>query len=96
MGSGLLAFLIFNLANFLISAKMGIAQLGYYTLAFNWGCFVCGLLADTMISVLFPTFAAIQQDTAKLRRWYLKTVDLVAFIAVVANTTLLSNAHFSR
>jgi lipopolysaccharide exporter len=93
MGSGLLAFLIFNLANFLISATMGIAQLGYYALAFNWGNFVCGLLSDMVIGVLFPTFAAIQHDTAKLRRWYLKTVDLVAFIAVVVNTALLANAH---
>ena len=93
MGVGLLVFLIFNLANFLVSSTMGIAQLGYYTLAFNWGSFVCGLLGDTVISVLFPTFAALQHDTAKLRRWYLKTVDLVAFIAVVANTSLLANAH---
>ena len=93
MGSGLLAFLIFNLANFLISAMMGIEQLGYYSQAFTWGCFICGLLADTVISVLFPTFASLQHDTAKLRRWYLKTVDLVTFIAVVANATLLANAH---
>jgi lipopolysaccharide exporter len=93
MGSGLLAFLIFNLANFLISATMGIAQLGYYGLAFNWGNFVCGLLSDMVIGVLFPTFAAIQHDVAKLRRWYLKTVDLVSFIAVVVNTALLTNAQ---
>lgn len=93
MGSGLLAFVIFNLANFLISATMGIAQLGYYALAFNWGNFVCGLLSDMVINVLFPTFAAIQDDAAKLRRWYLKTVDLVAFIAVVVNTALLANAN---
>jgi O-antigen/teichoic acid export membrane protein len=93
MGSGLLVFLIFNAANFLVSASMGIAQLGYYTLAFNWGSFVCSLLGDTVVSVLFPTFAAIQNDIAKLRRWYLKTVDLVTFISIVANTALLANAH---
>ena len=93
MGSGLLAFLIFNLANFLISAKLGNAQLGYYGLAFMWGNYVCGLLADTVISVLFPAFAAMQDDVAKLRRWYLKTTDLIAFVAVVVNTALLANAH---
>jgi O-antigen/teichoic acid export membrane protein len=72
---------------------MGIAMLGYYTLAFNWGSFVCGLLSDTVNTVLFPTFAAIQGDPVKLRRWYLKSVDLAAFVAVVANTALLANAH---
>lgn len=93
IGTGILVFLIFNLANFLISAFLGIAMLGYYALAFKWGTFICELLADTVINVLFPTFAAIQQDTAKLRRWYLKTLDLVAFIAVVANTSLFANTH---
>lgn len=93
LGTGLLAFMIFNLANFLVSAKLGIAQFGYYALAFNWGSFICGLLTDTVISVLFPTFSAIQHDNEKLRRWYLKTVDLVAFVAIVANTALLANAQ---
>ncbi len=93
LGTGIVVFLIFSMDNFLVSATMGIAALGYYALAMNWGSFVCGLLANTVNSVLFPTFAALQHDTAKMRRWYLKTVDLVAFVAVVANTTLLANAH---
>ena len=93
LASGLVVFLIFNIDNFLISATMGIAQLGFYALAFNWGSFVCSLLAGTLNGVLFPTFAAIQHDLVKMRRWYLKTLDLVAFVAVVANTTLLANAH---
>ena len=29
-----------------------------------------------------------------MRRWYLKTLDLVGFVSVIANTTLLTNAHF--
>ena len=93
LGTGVLVFVIFNLANFMVSTKLGIVQLGYYTLAFNWGSFICGLLADTVNAVLFPAFAALQNDLAKMRRWYLKTIDLVAFVAVVANTALLANAH---
>jgi len=90
---GLLAFLIFSMDNFLVSATMGIAQLGYYALAISWGSFVCSLLDSTVSGVLFPAFSAMQNDTAKMRRWYLKTIDLVAFIAVLVNTTLLANAH---
>jgi O-antigen/teichoic acid export membrane protein len=91
LGTGLLPFLIFNFANFFVSAKLGIDQLGYYLIAVNWGSLICGLLGETVNSVLFPTFAAIQGDTDKMRRWYLKTIDLVAFVAVIANTALLAN-----
>jgi O-antigen/teichoic acid export membrane protein len=93
-GTGILVFVIFNLDNFLVGASMGSAQLGYYALAFTWGSFICGLLSDTVNNVLFPAFSAIQNDPVAVRRWYLKTVDLVAFIAVVANTALLANAPF--
>ena len=94
LGSGVLVFLVFNMDNFLVGSRMGSAKLGYYALAFTWGSFICGLLYDTVNSVLMPAFSAIQSDQVATRRWYLKTVDLVAFVAVVANTTLLANAHF--
>lgn len=93
-GSGILVFLIFNLDNFLVGMKLGSTELGYYALAFTWGSFICILLNDTVNNVLFPTFATIQHDLTAMRRWYIRTVDLVAFIAVVANTTLLANARF--
>ena len=94
LGGGVLVFLIFNLDNFLVGLDMGSAKLGYYALAFTWGSFICGLLSDTVNNVLFPAFSAIRNDTAAMRRWYLKTVDVVGFVAVVANTTLLANVHF--
>jgi PST family polysaccharide transporter len=94
LGSGILVFLIFNMDNFLVGSRLGSSKLGYYALAFSWGSFICGLLLSTVNSVLMPAFSAIQDDTAAMRRWYLKTVDLVAFIAVVANTALLANVHF--
>lgn len=94
LGTGVLVFLIFNLDNFLVGAEMGAVKLGYYALAFTWGSFICGLLYDTVNNVLLPTFSAIQNDTTAMRRWYLKTLDLVTFVAVVANTALLANAHF--
>jgi O-antigen/teichoic acid export membrane protein len=93
-GSGVLVFLIFNLDNFLVGTSMGSVKLGYYALAFTWASFICVLLNDTVNNVLLPTLSAIQNDPVAIRRWYLKTIDLVAFIAVVANTTLLVNSHF--
>jgi lipopolysaccharide exporter len=93
-GTGVLVFVIFNLDNFLVGTSMGSAKLGYYALAFTWGSFICVLLTATVNNVLFPAFSAIQHDPLAVRRWYLKTVDLVAFVAVVANTALIANAHF--
>jgi len=94
LGSGILVFLILNMDNFLVGSKMGSSKLGYYALAFTWGSFICGFLYGTVINVMLPTLSAIQDDTAAIRRWYLKTVDMVGFVAVVANTALLANVHF--
>jgi O-antigen/teichoic acid export membrane protein len=94
LGSGILIFLVLNMDNFLVGSRMGSTKLGYYALAFTWGSFICGLLEDTVNNVMLPTFSAIQDDTAAMRRWYLKTVDLMVFVAVVANTALLANIHF--
>jgi O-antigen/teichoic acid export membrane protein len=94
LGSGVLVFLLMNMDNFLVGSRMGSAKLGYYALAFAWGSFMCGLLSDTVNNVIFPAFSAIQGDKVAMRRWYLKTVDLVAFVGVVANTALLANTRF--
>jgi lipopolysaccharide exporter len=94
LGSGVVIFLLMNMDNFLVGSRLGSAKLGYYALAFTWGSFICGILSDTVNSVMFPAFAAIQDDAVATRRWYLKTVDMVAFVAVVTNTALLANVHY--
>lgn len=94
IGSSLLYFLIYNLDNFLVGTSMGSAQLGYYALAFTWGSFICCLVQDTVNNVLLPTLAAIQHDVAAMRRWFLKTIDLVALIAAAVNSALFVNAHY--
>jgi len=94
LGSGILVFLVLNMDNFLVGSRMGSAKLGYYALAFTWGIFICGLLYGTVHNATFPAFSAIQDDHAAMRRWYLKTVDMVGFIAVAVNTALLANVHF--
>lgn len=93
-GSGLIIFAILNLDNFLVSTSMGSVQLGYYALAFTCSTFICMFLNETVNNVLLPTFTAMQHDNAAMRRWYLKTIELVSFVAVIANTVLLANAPF--
>ncbi len=93
-GAGVLVFLIFNLDNFLVGTFMGSTQLGYYALAFTWGSFISVLLNDTVNSVLIPTLAVIQSDPIAMRRWYLKTIDLITLIAAAVNTALFANVHY--
>jgi len=93
-GSGVLIFVLLNVDNFLVSVKMGSAQLGYYALAFNWSTFICMLLNETVNVVLLPALSTMQTDVAAMRRWYLKTIDLTGFIGVIANTALLANAYW--
>ena len=88
MTSGVLTFIIMNLDNLVIGSLLGSATLGYYALAFGWGTKVCEMLGSVVNSVLFPTFAKIQSDLPRLRAAYLRSLELVAFMAVAGYVTL--------
>jgi len=53
------------------------------------------ILYDTVNSVLFPTFAKVQDDRDITKRLYLKTLSAVGFLAVLTNTCLLATARTS-
>jgi len=89
----LLVFALFNADNFAIGAVLGATMLGYYVIAFNWGSMICGLLYETVNSVLFPAFSKIQNNIDEMRHLYLKTLERVGFVAVLVNTCLLASAH---
>jgi PST family polysaccharide transporter/lipopolysaccharide exporter len=85
---GLLSYALLNAGNLVIGAVKGATALGYYTIAFNWGGMICSILIGTVSSVLFPTFAKIQDDRQRLRAAYLKIIEFMAVIAIMANLTL--------
>ena len=87
--SWLLTFVIMNLDNLVVGTLLGSATLGYYALAFGWGTRLCEMLGTVVNSVLFPTFVKIQSDLPRLRAAYLKSLELVAFLAVAGYATLL-------
>jgi lipopolysaccharide exporter len=86
--SGLVIYLLFNADNFVIGTLIGSIGLGLYAIAFNWGSMISGRLYEVVHSVLFPTFSRIQNDTNKLKESYLKVLEYVTFIGVIANLTL--------
>ena len=87
--SGIIVFAILNADNFVIGAVKGSSLLGYYTIAFNWGSMLCAVLSNTVLSVFFPTFSKIQQDRKRIKEAYIRLLEYIAFIGVLANAGLL-------
>ena len=85
-----LTFMVMNLDTFMVGTLMGSAALGYYALALTWGNKLCETFASIVNSVLFPTFARIQEDLPRLRAAYLKSLEMVAFLAVGGYLTLFA------
>jgi lipopolysaccharide exporter len=93
LGSNLLVFLVFNADNFVIGTALGTAQLGYYALAFSWGSLVAVTLWEIIHAVLFPVFAKLHADIVATKRLYLRTLEAAGFLAVLANSCVLSMSH---
>lgn len=87
--TGFVVFMIFNIDNFIIGAVSGSSVLGYYMIAFNWGSIICVMLGTVVNNVLFPTFSRMEQDRERIKRSYLKVLEYVSFIGLLANVALL-------
>ncbi|GFO69184.1 lipopolysaccharide biosynthesis protein [Geomonas limicola] len=86
--TGLFAFLIANLANFIIGSVKGAAELGYFTIAFTWGSMICLIMYSIVLRVTFPLMSKLQSDLAELKSSYLKTVEYSGHAIVLANCVL--------
>jgi len=87
--SGLIAFVVTNVDNFIIGAVGGAALLGYYTIAFNWGSMICMLMGAIVLNVLFPTFVKIQNDLERMKQAYLKILQFSSFIGTSISVILI-------
>lgn len=68
-------------ADYLIAGKLlGKAALGYYTLAFQFASLPLEKIVSLYTQVAFPTFSEIQNDTERLKKYFLKSVGFIAFI----------------
>ncbi len=87
--AGFVVFTIFNVDNFIIGAVKGSSELGYYVIAFNWGSIICVIIGTVVNSVIFPTFSRMEQDRERIKKSYLRVLEYVGFIGILANITLL-------
>lgn len=80
MGERSINYLNSNLDYLLIGSMLGARALGYYTLAYNLIIRPSTMINPVITKVAFPVFSLIQSETDKLRRGYLKVLQLLAMV----------------
>jgi lipopolysaccharide exporter len=80
IGERLVNYFNSNLDYLLIGSMLGAKGLGYYTLAHNLVLRPSQLINPVITKVAFPVFSRIQNDTDRLKRGYLKILQLLSII----------------
>lgn len=75
-------YLYANMDLLIAGRILGKTQLGYYAIAVQLALMPLDrLMGSTVSQVGFPAFSKVQDDPATLRRYYLKIVNLLAFVS---------------
>jgi len=69
-----------NLYSLFIGKVFSATDLGYYTRAFTLRTAVMGTTTGALSRVMFPSLASIQDDLARLKRAYQKSMTLATFV----------------
>lgn len=70
-----------NVDYFVIGRRLGATELGYYTRAYSLMTLPFTHLSRVMMQVLFPAFARIQEDNARLIAGYAKVVTATSLVS---------------
>jgi O-antigen/teichoic acid export membrane protein len=92
LGSRLFFYLQRNADNLLVGRVLGASALGTYALAYNLVLLPFTQLVDPLRSVLFPAFANIQADRARLGAIWLRSTRVLAAALLPAMLGLLVEA----
>lgn len=80
MGERSINYLNSNLDYLLIGSMLGAKSLGYYTLAYNLIIRPSLLINPVITKVAFPVFSRMQSETDRLKRGYLKVLQLLSTV----------------
>lgn len=80
LGFSVLNYWVRNLDNLLIGKFFGPGPLGLYSRAYSLMLLPTSQIANVLGSVMFPALSRIQDDTARVKRAYLRSISLIAFI----------------
>jgi O-antigen/teichoic acid export membrane protein len=89
LGSRLFFYLQRNADNLLVGRVLGASALGAYALAYNLVLLPFTQLVDPVRSVLFPAFAAIQADRARVGALWLRSTRVLAAVLLPAMVGLV-------
>ena len=70
----------YNIDNLIIGKMLGASFLGAYTLAFSLTENLRQMVSSVLNKVMYPVFGKNQDDTAKLKNYFLKIVNLNALV----------------
>ncbi len=79
MGDGFLGFIQFNSDNIFIGGMLGVKMLGYYTIAYQLAIFPITKLNPIILQVAYPILAKMKDNTADLKKSYLKILDFISY-----------------
>jgi O-antigen/teichoic acid export membrane protein len=80
MGERTINYFNSNLDYLLIGALLGAKSLGYYTLAYNLVLRPSSMINPAITKVAFPIFSTVQNNTNKLKKGYLKVIQLLSSV----------------
>jgi len=78
MGEKAINYFNSNLDYMLIGSLLGARALGYYSLAYNLVLTPTSMINPVITKVAFPVFSRVQDDIEKLKRGYLKVLQLLS------------------
>lgn len=78
MGERTINYFNSNLDYLLIGSLLGATSLGYYTLAYNLIIRPSLMINPIITRVAFPVFSKVQNDLSKLKKGYLKVLELLS------------------
>jgi PST family polysaccharide transporter len=82
---------------FVVGRSMGAASLGLYVRAYTLMKLPHTYVAGALSRVMFPAFASVQTEPARLRRGYLLLIEVIAIVAAPSMAVLAVVApHFVR
>ncbi|OEU66517.1 MAG: colanic acid exporter [Desulfobacterales bacterium PC51MH44] len=80
MGERSINYLNSNIDYLLIGSMLGAKSLGYYTLAYNLIIRPSIMINPVITKVAFPVFSRVQNETDRLKRGYLKVLQLLSTV----------------
>lgn len=82
LGSSILTFLIKQGDNIFVGKLLGATALGYYQMAYRISNMPSTAYSALIAKVSFPAYAKLQTDIRRLRKAYLKVLQLSAFVSI--------------